>query len=287
MNIIKHLGILFLLMTLLASCSKKKDTPKNNNQNEQNPTTNLTLIKSISNAVHTIDLYSASGKLEVGYNKIIAHIKTLDGQSVNNSQMTWAPTMYMGAMNHSCPYSPLSLVENTSSYFEGYIIFQMASSSPDYWEIAFNYTIAGANYTLKGEVEVIAPTRRKVVAFKGDDSVRYVLAMVEPSSPKFGVNDMIAMLYSTSDMMTFSKVNNYTIKIDPRMPDMGNHGSPKNVDLTQDAADKNYHGQVNFTMSGYWVINLQLLNAQSGVIKGEQLPPNSPTNSSIYFEVEY
>ncbi|MCZ2141116.1 MAG: hypothetical protein LC096_06950, partial [Bacteroidia bacterium] len=207
--------------------------------------------------------------------------------AINNAQISWTPMMYMNAMSHSCPYSTLKLVDKTSSYFEGYIIFQMASSNPDYWEISFDYTIGGSSYTIKDNVDVSAPTRKKVVSFKGSDSIRYVLAMVEPSTPKFGVNDMMAMLYKTSDMITFTKADNYTIKIDPRMPDMGNHGSPKNVNLTQDATDKNYYGKVNFTMSGYWVINLQLLDSQSNVIKGDELPPNSPTNSSIYFEVEY
>jgi hypothetical protein len=81
-------------------------------------------------------------------------------------------------------------------------------------------------------------------------------------------------------------VNNYTIKIDPRMPSMGNHGSPNNVDLTQSTAGEMYNGKMSLTMTGYWRINLQLLNANQEVLKGEAIT-DEVTESSIYFEVEF
>ena len=81
--------------------------------------------------------------------------------------------------------------------------------------------------------------------------------MVEPSNPEGGVNDMIVGLYKRVSDTEFPVVDGYTIRVDPRMPGMGNHGAPGNVDLTQ-GADGFYHGMVGFSMTGYWKINLML-----------------------------
>jgi hypothetical protein len=85
--------------------------------------------------------------------------------------------------------------------------------------------------------------------------------------------------------MSFPVVDDYTIKIDPRMPSMGNHTSPNNVDLTQ-GSDDLYHGKLSLTMTGYWKINLQLMNSQDEVLKGETITEETPA-SSIYLEIEF
>lgn len=85
--------------------------------------------------------------------------------------------------------------------------------------------------------------------------------------------------------MSFVPVDNFKIIIDPRMPGMGNHGSPNNVDLTQ-TTDKVYRGKLSLTMTGYWKINLQLADATSKVLKGEAVT-NENEGSSIYFELEF
>jgi len=119
----------------------------------------------------------------------------------------------------------------------------------------------------------------------GADQVRYVLAMIEPSTPTVAINDMVAGLFRMENMMNFSVVNDYTLKIDPRMPSMGNHGSPNNVNLTQ-KSDGFYHGKLSLTMTGYWKINLQLLNLQNEVLKGEEITAENES-SSLYLEVEF
>jgi hypothetical protein len=70
------------------------------------------------------------------------------------------------------------------------------------------------------------------------------------------------------------------------MPSMGNHSSPNNVDATQIAAGDLYKGKLSLTMTGYWKLNLQLLNASGTVLKGETITDAVPA-SSIYFEIEF
>src|SRR5690625_7098417 len=73
---------------------------------------------------------------------------------------------------------------------------------------------------------------------------------------------MVAAIYTMENMHQYSLINDYVLKIDPRMPGMGNHGSPNNQDLTQ-GADLFYHGKLSLTMTGYWKINLILENERS------------------------
>jgi hypothetical protein len=99
---------------------------------------------------------------------------------------------------------------------------------------------------------------------------------------------MVAAVFKMQDMMNFPIVDNFKLKIDPRMPSMGNHGSPNNVDLTQSVSDKLYHGKLALTMTGLWRINLQLLNASNEVLKGEAILDSDPLSvSSLYFEIEF
>ena len=192
----------------------------------------------------------------------------------------------MEATQHSCPVSEVTRKPATESLYEGYIVFQMAENQTEYWALTLNYAINGVDYTVTETINVSASTRRKVTVFTGTDDVKYVLALIEPSVPEVATNDMSMGVFKMENMMTFPIVNNYKVKIDPRMPSMGNHSSPNNVDLTQSSADKFYHGKLNLTMTGYWKINLQLENALGEVVKGE---PVSDTNeaSSIFLELEF
>ena len=110
--------------------------------------------------------------------------------------------------------------------------------------------------------------------------------MVNPKAPKVGRNDISAYLYKKIDRYTFIPVPNFTIGIDPRMPDMDNHTSPGNVNLTYDSTTGLYNGKLNLTMTGYWKINLIVRDSSNTVIKGETVT-SATTASSQYFEIEF
>lgn len=86
--------------------------------------------------------------------------------------------------------------------------------------------------------------------------------------------------------MSFVPVDGYSLKIDPRMPGMGNHGSPNNTDLVQSSTDSLYHGDLSLTMTGYWCVNLQLLSPEGDILKGEPVTDEIP-QSSLYLEIEF
>lgn len=278
LKIFKYI-LFFAVVSSFISCSKDNDIVPSNDLE------NLQLVTTITNEEHKIELYTANGRFQTGYNDIYFQIKNADGSLVNNAEVTWSPVMQMMNMSHSCPYSSVTKKESTESIYMGYIVFQMAGNEMEHWTLTLDYTIDGTPYSASAQIDVSASPKRVVESFVASDSSRYVLALVAPVSPKVAVNDMKAVVYRMETMMKFVPVEGYKIKIDPRMPGMGNHSSPNNVDLIQ-GSDAFYYGKLSLTMTGYWKISLQLTDASETVIKGEEITETNEA-SSIYFEIEF
>lgn len=278
---IKKISFALVWLSLLFVACNKTD----NNPTPVNELEGLKQAAVITNSTHTITLYTATGTFQTGYNAIYFQVKKADGSLVKNATATWTPMMHMMSKSHSCPASAITMKPQATATYGGHIIFQMPSNSSEYWELSLSYTIDGVSYTATSQITVAASSHQVVASFKGSDSVRYILALVAPTQPKVAINDISAALYKMETMTRFVPVDNYTIKIDPRMPDMGNHSSPGNEHLVQ-GADKLYHGKLGLTMTGYWKINLQLLDAAAHTLKGEPVSDANPA-SSIYFELEF
>lgn len=247
----------------------------------------ITKFKEFTNDTHTIELYSHAGSLEQGYNEISLRIKdNTTGEYVKNAEVSWMPIMHMAMMNHSCPKSEVEKVATNGSLYEGYIVFQMPQNDTEYWDLKIDYVINGTSYTATTTIDIPASTERRVNTFTGSDGEKYIVAYAEPHHPKVAVNDLVVGIFKMQDMMHFPVVDGYTLKIDPRMPSMGNHGSPNNVDATQQTTGELYNGKMSLTMTGYWKINLQLVKPDGTVVKGESLT-DSVTESSLYFDFEF
>ncbi|KAF2336712.1 hypothetical protein [Flavobacterium nitrogenifigens] len=282
MKILKYTAILFLAITFF-SCSSNDDS----SSIPVDETSGLHKIQEISNDTHTIELFSSTGSLVQGYNHISLRIKDKKTNNyITDAKLEWTPLMHMSMMQHSCPKSVITKVSDKKTLYEGDIIFQMAQNETEYWELSISYIIDGASYTATDKINVPASSKRTVSSFKGSDGSNYVIAYIAPSSPKVALNDMTVGIYKMKDMMTFPLATNLKIKIDPRMPSMGNHGSPNNTDLLQSETNGFYKGKLSLTMTGYWKINLQVYNEKDEVLKGEAVTTDN-TSSSLYFEIEF
>ena len=277
---IKYMVAIFAIAFTFVSCS-------NDDETIVNELDGITKIKEITNDTHTIELYSQMGSLEQGYNEISLRIKdnTTD-KYIKNAEVSWAPLMHMTSMSHSCPYSAVEKVTENGTLYSGYIMFQMAQNETEYWDLKIDYTIDEVTYTITEVIDVPASAKRKVNTFMGSDGTKYLVALIEPNTPKVAINNMQVGVWKMQNMMTFPVVDGYTVKIDPRMPSMGNHTSPNNVHATQATTGGLYDGKLSLTMTGYWKINLQLANAEGTVLKGEEIT-ETVTASSIFFEIEF
>lgn len=274
--------ILFLFaLVLVTSCSSDDDsTPVNELDG-------LVKVKELTNDTHVVELYTPSGTTQQGYNDITLRIKDKTTNNyIQNATIEWMPIMHMTMMSHSCPFSMVEKVAGKETVYNGYIVFQMPQNSTEYWDLKIDYSINETIYTVTDIIDVPATEKRVVSSFMGTDNIRYIVALVEPKNPKVALNDMTVGIFKMENMMDFPKVNQYKLKIDPRMPSMGNHGSPNNVDLTQSTSDELYRGKLSLTMTGYWKINLQLLNASNEVLKGEAVTDANEA-STLFFEIEF
>lgn len=274
-------AIVFSAMTM--ACSDKDDDIY-----EPNPVEGLLKVHEFSEVDHTVEIYCEKPSLQVGYNQLYLRIYDKSAKEyVSGAQPAWQPMMHMETTMHSAPHSSLVPTESNSVY-TGHIVFQMAGNETEYWELTLDYTFKGETVSSTHRISVVQPADglKKSQVFTGSDGVRYILAMVNPKTPKVAINDFEAVLYRMENMESFPLVENFKIGVDPRMPSMGNHTSPNNQDMVYDAASKLYKGKLSFTMTGFWNINLKLFNADGELLKGEDVTEAHP-ESSLLFELEF
>lgn len=274
-----------LLITLFTvSCSE-------DGSNYEAPIVNevegLNKVQEIPNNDHTIELYTASGRFYTGYNAISIRIKdnTTDTY-IENASVSWMPVMQMPTMQHSCPNTNPIKEPGKDTVYSGNIIYQMAFEDGTGWSLTVNYTINDMDYSATAAITVMQNDDQNVSSFMGSDNKRYVVAMIEPKNPIIGNNGLVVGVYEMESMMSFPVVQDFTLSLDPRMPGMGNHSSPNNTNLTYNSADNMYHANLTLTMTGYWVLNLKLMNTEGDILKGEAVTEDN-IQSSLYLELEF
>ncbi len=281
LSIAKILSI-FILIFSMNACSSDDD-----NNIIIDDTDGLIKIKTVENLTHTVELYSTTGSLQQGHNWISLRIKDKTTNSyISPSVISWLPMMHMTSMMHACPFSAVTAVSGKTNLYNGYIVFQMPENATEYWDLTVKYTAGGQEFEVMAPINVPASAKQRVTTFTGADGIKYVLSLIEPTTPKVALNDITVGIFKMASMTSFPIVDNMKIAIDPRMPSMGNHGSPNNVALTQSSLDNLYHGKLSLTMTGYWKVNMQLFDA-SNTLQGGQAIDDSVENSTLYFEVEF
>lgn len=278
----KYILPIILLALFSVSCSEDE-----NDDFQPNEIEGLTKIQELSNDTHVIELYNKSGMFYTGYNEVILRIKNKSNNEFEeNANLSWMPIMQMPSMNHSCPKSNPVKAAGKNTVYQGFIIYQMTNADGSGWSLNINYSIDGTDYVATSDIVVLQNNLQNVSSFLGSDNTKYVVAFMEPSQPIIGINDLVIGVYKMETMMSFPIVENYSLTLDPRMPGMGNHSSPNNTNLVYNLSDNMYHANLSLTMTGYWVLNLKLLNTSEEVLKGEDITELN-TQSSLYLELEF
>lgn len=240
---------------------------------------------------YTVEVYGSSANLRVGYNTLYSRVKDGGGNYLSGAGLDWEPrmTMMMGGMahTHGSPHGTPAATAGDGTWYEGYVVFIMASSDMDHWHLVVSFSDAGQDHEAEVPLEVISTEsafHKVYTSAMGTDGESYMLALVEPTNPEAGVNDLVVCLFKHEAEDDFPMVNGFTLRVDPRMPGMGNHGAPGSEDLVQ-GADGFYHGAAGFSMSGYWKINLVLENANGEAVAGNEVT-GSVLESSVHFKLE-
>jgi len=157
---------------------------------------------------------------------------------------------------HAAPFENPETNANSDELFEGAIVFIMPSMQNMNWTL----DVAISSNGMIDTVNLIIPKvkmfdePRKISVVSDIDSAKYFISIVEPLTPEVGINNFEITVHVKESMMNFPAVTDLTIEIEPEMPSMG-HGSPNNVNPIH-VSNGHYVGEVNFTMTGWWKVNL-------------------------------
>ncbi len=259
----------------------------------------LQTVKIIPELSTTIDgkydvfAYSRNGSFHTGYNEIFfVATKKKNGNYIKNFDVTsLTPLMLMVKMNmkHSTPVggSAESFNDNYLAVKRTWVSFVMNTSEAGSWTLGYNVSVLGSNGGIEAAdivVDALPEGQQWLKSFKVGDNT-YYLSLVNPTDWQTGKNTITAYVSKKNTPATTPyglAQEQFTIEIDPRMPDMGNHTSPDNVALTKQA-DGSYQGTVNLTMTGRWRIHLAVKDAQGNVVAGGD--DLSDGFSSLFWEV--
>lgn len=282
-----RLLITFLFILFLSSCTLEKTDYEAEKEEVVTEQKEFKQVFSAESGDYLISIEALTGNFYMGYNEIRVFIQNSETKAyVNNLNLRLLTTLTdaLGAQS-SGPHSKLLSYQSEGDYYEGYAVFPSYNTGTWYLHLAFE----GSNLEHKIDQPVTVKEQEnknlKMTAFTGNDGEQYYIALVAPQKPNVSENDLVAGIYvynnpsvSESDLpdslrFSYSEVKNYTLKLDPRMPEasMGNHSSPNNKDLTQNSEGL-YQGVVNYTMTGNWTLNFILLNEKNEVIKGTEVP---------------
>lgn len=281
---LKYILPLLIITLLTVSCTTDDDVTDSVVLSEVD---GLTKIQELSNGTHTLELFNTSGQFKTGYNAISIRVKDLATDTyIEDANLSWTPLMQMPAMQHSCPKSTITKAIDKNTVYTGFIIYQMTNIDGSGWTLTLDYSVNGLEYTVTESITVLQNEKQNVSSFMGSDDNKYITALIEPTTPRIAINNLKVGLFKMENMMSFPPVENYSLTLDPRMPGMGNHSSPNNTDLIYNSADQMYYADLSLTMTGYWVLNLKLLNEDDEVLKGEDVTEDH-AQSSLYLELEF
>ncbi len=237
--------------------------------------------------------YSKTGTLHRGYNDLyfVVTKKKTSNYVKNFDIKNFTPLMHMVKtdMWHSTPVGGSFEVFDTTrpAVKRGWVSLLMNTSDAGNWQFSYDIEVLGSKGGVTSKtinVEALPEGQDWLKNFKvGDDT--YFLSLVNPSDWKTGTNTIQAYISKKSTPATTPyalATETFTIEIDPRMPDMGNHTSPDNVALTKQQ-DGSYTGTINLTMTGLWRIHLTVKDSKGNVVAGgDKLKDGF---SSLYWDI--
>jgi len=247
-------------------------------------------VISIKDAGYEISIETLNGIFYKGYNEIRLTVTNAETKKrLSSGEVSFLPLLTdINGDNFSCPHRYELKYNSAEENYTGYSVFTEITDEKNNWNLYLKITDSGKIVKINKQIKVQQHSNKNLnmTSFKGKDNEQYWIALISPRSPKVGENNLVAGIYKYNTpksgvgsefpderQFSYSEVNEYTLQLDPRMPEpsMGNHSSPNNKDLKQ-GDDGLYHGVVNYTMTGDWTLNLIMQNQQGQILKGTVVP---------------
>ncbi len=253
---------------LLVSCSTETEDMETLLDNKQKLSEAYVLGAGVKAEIWAEDDYF------VGYNQltVVLYDSINPDLKIENASVIFKPMMTMflemGSMMHSTPIeNPLELEDG---FYQGAAVFIMPTTADGIWKMNLLVTNPSTNKsgTASFDITVHNPTNSLMKSFvsQSDDSSKLFVTLVKPSQLKVGTNDLEFTIHKKVSMMSFPADSTYSIQFVPEMPSMG-HGSPNNENPIS-IGNGHYKGKVNFTMTGEWRLNVNIVKEGATVSNG-------------------
>ncbi|MGJ1525540.1 FixH family protein [Sphingobacterium spiritivorum] len=194
-------------------------------------------------------------------------VTDLEGNPVTNANLDYNVIMDMGMMSHGGPYYPL--VDLGDGLYKAEVVFIMANMK-DMGKGWILNTILNKTDSLSFLLPVSEAKYARTIPVGTKEDGRVFVSLLLPSEVKTGSQPIDFTLHRMEHEV-FPPLDNYTVEIEPFMPDMG-HGSPDNK-AAVGKGNGRYSGIVNFTMKGPWTIKVNLFKKGEKVSQEELVFP--------------
>ena len=277
-HIMKRFSLLFSFIIISFSTILNTGCKKDTATEVINPTVGYKKLASgyAIGAAAKVEIW-ATDSFFTGYNKLyIALLDSTTNTYLEDAHIMLTPTMQMMGMSHSAPYEDPTSEIAVNKLFPCSVTFIMSSMGGT-WTLdvqAHNHKIDKEG-TATFTINVKDPTYKKLFSFTSlaDNSSKYFVGLVPPTTPIVGINDFEFVVYKKQTMTDFPADSSLTATFVPTMPTMG-HSSPNNVNPVH-IGNGHYKGKMNFTMTGLWQLNTTF---HSGSVVAD---------STHYFEVNF
>ena len=292
----KYITMAALAIVSVLSCSKKDDD-KPTPPVPPTPPTQLKTVAETKVDTYTVRLQNTSGTFVMGYNDVTLSVTDASGKEVDLQAATFTPWMDMFNKNdkgeydknsimhtHTCPHTALAKEGNV---WKSQVLFQMVTGPSGVWFGTITFKVAGKDYELKRLDFEVKPQTNKALGtvnrfklFSGDKGQMHLYALVAPTSPKVGENEVALGIWKMETMKNFPKVTDWTVEVSVKAKEGTEVLSTTTLRYERDF----YRGKVSYPKAGAYTLSYTFKDAQGKTIQPQD---NDKKDISVATEIQF
>ena len=246
---------------------------------------------------YTVRLQNTTGTFVMGYNDLMLSVVDASGKEVAVEAATFTPWMDMFNKNdkgeydknsimhtHTCPHTALAKEGNV---WKSQVLFQMVTGPSGVWFGTITFKVAGKDYKLerldfevKPQINKALGTVNRFKLFSGDKGQMHLYALVAPTSPKVGENEVALGIWKMETMKNFPKVTDWTVEVSVKAKEGTEVLSTATLRYERDF----YRGKVSYPKAGAYTLSYTFKDAQGKTIQPQD---NDKKDISVATEIQF
>ncbi len=293
----KYILVAAMAVATLFSCKKDDDKPA------PVPVPTPEAPKTVAEAktddkekAYTVRLQNTTGTFVMGYNDLTLSVLDASGKEVALEAATFTPWMNMFKgdgkggfikevdFTHTCPHTALAKEGNV---WKSQALFQMVTGPSGVWFGTITFKVAGKDYKLERLDFEVKPQTNKALGtvnrfklFSGDKGQMHLYALVAPTSPKVGENEVALGIWKMETMKNFPKVTDWTVEVSVKAKEGTEVLSTATLRYERDF----YRGKVSYPKAGAYTLSYTFKDAQGKTIQPQD---NDKKDISVATEIQF